>query len=97
MDKLTLADSAQTDGSIGCARISPPRGRRTLILGPDQNESEASMAISTSHTARGCVLVGLALGAAGVLATGSSARVAPPSHVESSSRKTCSRRSSSAY
>ena len=39
------------------------------------------MAISTSHTARGRVLVGLALGAAGVLATGSSARVAPPSHV----------------
>ena len=39
------------------------------------------MAISTSHTARGCVLVALALGAAGVLATGTPARVAPPSHV----------------
>lgn len=38
------------------------------------------MKISTSHTARVCVLVALALGAAGVLTTGSSAQVAP-SHV----------------
>ena len=38
------------------------------------------MKISTSHTARVCVLVALALGAAGVLTAGSSAQVAP-SHV----------------
>ena len=38
------------------------------------------MRISTSHTARVCVLVALALGAAGVLTAGSSAQVAP-SHV----------------
>ena len=38
------------------------------------------MRISTSHTARVCVLVALTLGAAGVLTTGSSAQVAP-SHV----------------
>ena len=38
------------------------------------------MKISTSHTARVCVLVALTLGAAGVLTAGSSAQVAP-SHV----------------
>ena len=38
------------------------------------------MRISTSHTARVCVLVALTLGAAGVLTAGSSAQVAP-SHV----------------
>ena len=39
------------------------------------------MAISTSHTARRWGLVALAIGAAGVLASGSSAQLAPPSHV----------------
>jgi hypothetical protein len=38
------------------------------------------MKISTSQTARVCVLVALAIGAAGGLAAGSSAQVAPPAH-----------------
>lgn len=39
------------------------------------------MAISTSPTAKGCVLGALAIAAAGILATDSSAQLAPPSHV----------------
>ena len=38
------------------------------------------MAISTSQTVRACVLLALAIAAAGVLAPGSSAQLAPPSH-----------------
>jgi hypothetical protein len=50
------------------------------MLGPDQNESEKSMKISTARTVRAYTLLAFVIATAGVLAPGDSAQSAPSSH-----------------